>query len=142
MITIKKRIKTLTKYTILYSLLIAFVIGLRLLHHMEINWNYYLVIGVIIFCLLVVFSFIEPKHLERILPKNSKVSLMVVLTLRFLPLSKQKISNIKDNQEMRGASFRGFAQVRNYLSLLIPAIIAALRWSDNVSEGILMRGGD
>ncbi len=142
MITSRRKFKDLAKYALAYALLIAFIIGLRLLHHLPINYHYYIVISTIIFTFLIIFSFVEIKHIEKVLPKNSKVSFIVILTFRFLPIAKQKIANIRNNQEMRGARFRGFAQVKNYLSLLIPAVIIALEWADNVSESILMRGGD
>jgi len=138
----RRKFKDLAKYIGFYSLAIAFIIGLRRLHHMEIDWHYYTIVTIIILSCLIVFSFIEPEHIERVLPKNSRASLILTLTLRFLPLAKQKIANIKNNQQMRGANFKGFSQVKNYMSLLIPSVIVALRWSDNVSEGIKMRGGD
>lgn len=138
----KKKIKSLVKYTMLYVLLIAIIIGLRLLRHLPINWHYYLIMMITIFSFITLFSFLEPKHLERILPKNSTVLIVMTLILRFIPLAKQKVSNIRNNQEIRGAKFRGLGQVKNYSNLLIPSIIVALKWSDNASAGILMRGGD
>jgi len=142
MITSRRKFKDLAKYALAYALLIAFIIGLRLLHHLPINYHYYIIISTIILSFLILFSFVEVKHIEKVLPKNSKASFIITLTFRFLPIAKQKIANIRNNQEMRGARFRGFAQVKNYLSLLVPSIIIGLKWSENVSEGIQMRGGD
>lgn len=137
-----RKFKNLVKYLLAYSLLIGFILGLRMLHHLEINWHYYMVITISIFSFVTIFSFLEPKHIERILPKNSRVLILLTLMLRFVPLAGQKVSNIRSNQQMRGAKFRGLSQVKNYASLLIPAIVVAMKWSDNVSESILMRGGD
>lgn len=138
----KRKIKSLIKYLGMYVSLIASIIGLRLLHGMDIPVNYFITISIVIFSFLILFFFIEPKHIERVLPKNSKLSLIAVLILRFLPLSKQKIINIKNNQEMRGAKFKGLRQLKYYISLLIPAVIVAIKWADNLSEGLRMRGGD
>lgn len=137
-----RKIKSLVRYLLLYSLLIAFILGLRMLHHLEINWHYYMVITISIFSFITIFSFLEPKHIERILPKNSKALILLTLMLRFVPLAGQKVNNIKSNQQMRGAKFGRLGQVKNYASLLIPAIVVAMKWSDNVAEGIKMRGGD
>ena len=138
----KKKLKQLLTYSISYCLLILFIIGLRLLHGMEVSLRYYTIITIVIFTFIVVLLFVEPKHIERILPKKSPISLIIVFMLRFSSLALQKVTNIKHNQEMRGAKFRGFAQLKSYMSLLVPSIIVALRWSENVSEGIKMRGGD
>lgn len=138
----RRKIRDLVKYIIAYALLIAFIIGLRLLHGLSISLTYYIVITSIILVLLIGLAFVEIKHVEKLFPESSRVGLMISLTLRFLPLAKQRISNIRQNQEMRGAKFKGFNQVKNYLSLLVPSVIVSIRWADNVSEGILMRGGD
>ena len=116
--------------------------GLRKLHGMEINLTYYIIISSVIIVLLAILSFIEPHHLEKVLPKNSTASLILILTLRFMPLVKRKILNIKHSQEMRGGNFGKIGQFRNYSCLLIPAIVTIIKWADNISEGIRMRGGE
>jgi len=116
--------------------------GLRKLHGMEINITYYITISSVIVILLGILSFIEPHHLEKVLPKNSTASLILILTLRFMPLVKRKILNIKYSQEMRGGNFGKIGQFKNYSCLLIPAIVNIIKWADNISEGIRMRGGE
>lgn len=125
-----------------YSFLIGFIIGLRKLHGMEINLTYYIIISSVIIVLLAILSFIEPHHLEKILPKDSTATLILILTLRFMPLTKRKILNIKHAQEMRGGNFGKIGQFKNYSCLLIPAIVNIIKWADNISEGIRMRGGE
>jgi len=125
-----------------YSFLIGFIIGLRKLHGMEIDLNYFIIISSVIIVLLGVLSFIEPRHLEKVLPKNSTAALILILTLRFMPLVKRKVLNIKQAQEMRGSNFGKIRQFKNYSCLLIPAIVNIIKWADNVSESILMRGGE
>lgn len=137
----KSKLKQLAKYLFAYSILIGIIIGIRLLHGMEINWHYYITITIVIFSFVVLLSFLKPEHLERILPKNSKLALIMQLILRFLPVVKMHINNIKNSQEMRGVNYRGINQLKNSYSLLIPSMLIAMRWSDNITEGISMRGG-
>ena len=137
-----KKLRTFVLLLLNYSFLIAFIIGLRKLHGIEIDLTYFIVISSVIIALLGIFSFIEPRHLERILPKNSTATLILILTIRFMPLVKRKVLNIKQAQEMRGGNFGKIGQFRNYSCLLIPAIINIIKWADNISENILMRGGE
>jgi len=125
-----------------YSFLIGFIIGLRKLHGMEIDLNYFIIISSVIIVLLGVLSFIEPRHLEKVLPKDSTAALILILTLRFMPLVKRKVLNIKQAQEMRGGNFGKMGQFKNYSCLLIPAIVNIVKWADSVAESILMRGGE
>lgn len=136
----KRKIKQLLRYFGLYSILMAIIYGLRYFHNMGMDWNYYVKITIVMFSFITVFSFLEPKHLEKILPKNSRIAMIVTLIWRFLPVVGIKISNIKHNQEMRGVKYRGFGQIKHNLSILLPAMIVTLIWSNNITESIKMRG--
>jgi len=137
-----KKLKTFLLLLLNYSFLIAFIIGLRKLHGLEIDLTYYIIISSVMVVLLGILCFIEPHHLEKILPKDSTATLILILTLRFMPLVKQKVVSIKQAQEMRGGNFGKIGQFKNYSCLLIPAIISIIKWADNVAENIIMRGGE
>jgi len=137
-----KKLKTFLLLVLNYSFLIGFIIGLRKLHGMEISPTYFIAISSVIIVLLGVLSFIEPHHLEKVLPKDSTAALILILTLRFMPLVKRKVLNIKQAQQMRGGNFGKIGQFKNYSCLLIPAIVNIIKWADNVAESILMRGGE
>ena len=134
--------KRLLMFAMSYSILIAITIGLRLLHNQPISATYYITITAVVTTLFLVINFTKARNIEKILPKNSKLAFILVLSRRFLPLAVQKVGKIKDNQRMRGAKFRGLAQFKSYLSLFIPGIVSSLRWAENVAEGIKMRGGE
>ena len=138
----RRKLKILSLYLINYSILIGSIIGLRYLHGMDLNLVYFAIVSPILFSLLVLITFIKPEHIEKIFPEGSTVSLVLILTLRFAPLIKDKIMNIKHHQEIRGARFGKFSQFKNYMSLLVPSIILIIRWADNISEGIRIRGGE
>ena len=137
----RRKLKVFLFYLINYTILMTFVIGLRLAHGMEISATYYIVISSVILFLLIVMAFIEPHHLEKIFPKNSTVSLLFIFALRFMPLVKKKVTIIKQTQEMRGANFGRVGQFKNYACLLIPSIINIIRWANTISEGISIREG-
>ena len=138
---VRRKIKAFLFHSLNYALLIAFIIGLRLAHDMEISITYYVIISLVILVLLVVIAFIEPQHLEKIFPKNSTGALLFIFALRFMPLVKKKVANIKQTQEMRGANFGRIGQFKNYACLLIPSIINVIRWANAISEGISIREG-
>ena len=136
-----RKLKTLIFLLANYAMLIGVIIGLRLLHGMEISVVYFVVISSVMVVMLVGFIFLEPQHLSKVLPKNSKASLILTLILRFVPLTKRRILNIKHAQEMRGAKFGKFSQFKNYLCLFIPSIVSIIKWSDILAENIQLRGG-
>jgi len=138
----KRKLKELLFYLVNYTILIVSIIGIRLAHDMEIDVTYYIVISSVILSLLVAMFFIEPHHLEKIFPKNSTATLLFVFALRFMPLVKKKVTNIKQAQEIRGANFGRLGQFKNYACLLIPSIINIIRWSNSISEGISIREGE
>ena len=123
-----------------YVMLIGVIVGLRALYGMDLQLKFYGIMTVVIMVLLTLFSFAQPHHVERLFPKGSTVALILVLTLRFLPLMRRKISNIKHTQQMRGAKFTGISQFKNYLSLFIPAILCSMTWANGLIEGLRMRG--
>ena len=136
----KRKVKGYFSAVSKYFLLIGIIIGFRALYGVGINLKFYGIMTAVVATLLLIFSFIEPKHLEKVLPKNSTVAFLVTLSLRFLPLMKRKVGNIKHTQQMRGAKFTGLSQVKNYLSLFIPAIIVSMNWSNELSDSIRTRG--
>ena len=138
----KRKIKAFLFYLINYAILMVFIIGLRFAHGLEVSATYYIVISSVILFLLIVMAFIEPQHLEKIFPKNSTAALLFIFALRFMPLVKKKVVNIKQTQEMRGANFGRIGQFRNYACLLIPSIINVIRWANSISEGISVREGE
>jgi len=138
---VRRKLKSFLFYLINYALLIAFIVGLRLAHGLEINVTYYLIISSVIIILLTAMFFIEPHHLEKILPKNSTAVLLLIFALRFMPLVKKKVTSIKQTQEMRGANFGRIGQFKNYACLLVPSIINILHWANAISEGISIREG-
>lgn len=123
-----------------YCVLIGAIIGLRALYGMDLQLKFYGIMAIAITTLLAVFSFVQPRHIEKLLPKGSTAALVVTLTLRFLPLMRRKVSNIKHAQQMRGAKFTGLAQFKNYLSLFIPSILCSMTWADGIVEGLRIRG--
>ena len=135
-----RKLKTFVFLLINYIILIGFIFGIRILHKLDINIVYFAAVSSVIVILLVIFSFLEPQHLSKVLPKDSRASLILTLTLRFIPLTKRKILNIKHTQEMRGANFGRFGQFRNYLSLFIPSIVNIIKWSETLGEQLQMRG--
>lgn len=137
---VKSKVRAYISLLIRYAILIGMVIGFRALYGLDLRLEFYAVLSVVIAILLLVFTFIEPRHLEKVLPKGSKVALIVTLTLRFLPLMRMKVENIKHTQQMRGAKFTGLHQIPNYLSLFIPSIIVSMNWADRLCDGLIMRG--
>lgn len=135
---LKRYFSVLTKY----FLLIGIVIGIRALYGMELRLMFYGVMVGVVSLLILGFTFLEPRHLEKILPKDSTAALLVTLSLRFLPLMKRKVENIKHTQQMRGAKFTGPSLIKSYLSLFIPAIIASLNWSNELIDSIKTRGAE
>ena len=137
---LKRRIKLYLLCVLNYSILIGSIIGIRYLHDMDLKFEYFITMSSVILFLLLIFVFIEPHHLEKLFSKNPTISLIFVLILRFMPLVKMRIMNIKQYQEIRGARYGRLSQFKNYLSLFIPSIINIMRWSNNISEGIQIRG--
>jgi len=123
-----------------YLLLIGIIVGIRAIYGMELRPMFYGIMTGVVSLLLLGFTFLEPQHLEKILPKNSTAALLVTLSLRFLPLMRRKVGNIKHTQQMRGAKFTGLSQIKNYLSLFIPAIIVSMNWANELSDSIRIRG--
>lgn len=136
-----RKAKMLLFYLANYTILMAFIIGMRLAHSLEIDITYYIIISSVILVLLTAMTFITPHHLEKLLPKNSVAVSLLIFSLRFMPLVKKKVTNIKQAQEMRGASFGRIGQFKNYACLLIPSIVGVIRWADIISEGISVREG-
>lgn len=123
-----------------YCMLIGVIVGLRALYDMDLQLRFYGIMTGVIMVLLTLFSFAQPRHVEKLFPKGSTASLILVLTLRFLPLMQRKVSNIKHTQQMRGAKFTGVGQFKNYLSLFVPTILCSMTWANRLTEGLRIRG--
>lgn len=137
---IKRGIKAYLSLLVRYLILIGVLIGIRALYGLDLNLTFYAILTSVIATLLLLFSFIDPQHLEKLFPKDSNAALLIVLIFRFLPVMRMKVGNIKHTQEMRGAKFTGLSQIKNYLSLFVPAILVSMNWADRLCEGLLMRG--
>jgi biotin transport system permease protein len=64
-----------------------------------------------------------------------KLSLMLSLALRFIPLLFEKFQEIREAQRARGLD-------RNFLALLMPLLIKTLRMANDLTEAIDSRGYD
>lgn len=138
----KDELKRLVRFLGLYGLLIGFIFFLRIVFNQPIDFHYYAIISSFVIFFIVVFAFIKPHHIERVLPEDWKITQVISLALTLEPLMERRIQNIKEAQEARGANFRGFGMIRGYISLLVPSIIQTLRWSDTLSESLKIRGAD
>lgn len=138
----RSELKRLIRFLALYGMLLIFILFLRWIHGLDINYHYYFFISTFVVVFIVIFSFIKPHHIEKILPEKWKITKVISLALVLEPLMERRISNIKETQEARGASFRGLKMIKGYLSLLIPSIVQTLRWSNNLTESLKMRGAD
>lgn len=138
----KDEFKRLVRFLILYGMLIGFILLLRKLHGLPINYHYYALISGGVITFIFIFAFIKPHHIEKILPEDWKITKVISLALTLEPLMERRIRNIKEAQEARGANFRGFGMIKSYISLLVPAIIQTLRWSDTLAESMKIRGAE
>ena len=135
------KIKSVLQLFVIYLITIGTIIGIRLLHGMSANLNYYAVVSIVILCLIIGFSMLRLKHVDKLLSKYPKIRVLVVMTMNFLPIAKKKINSVMDNQYMRGIKPKSKSP-KKYLSFLIPSVISAMIWADNATESIRMRGGE
>ena len=139
---LKKIIKRLAIIIMEYALLISVIIGVRAMHDMDLQLGYYMVMTCIVIPIVIVVVFIKPEHIEKLFKKDSTISMIFVLALRFLPLINRRITNIKHNQQMRGAKYGIISQFKNYLSLFIPAVVSSISWAQRLGDGLRIRGGE
>jgi energy-coupling factor transporter transmembrane protein EcfT len=141
-VALKKIIKRLAIIIMEYALLISVIIGVRAMHDMDLQLGYYMVMTCIVIPIVIVVVFIKPEHIEKLFKKDSTISMIFVLALRFLPLINRRITNIKHNQQMRGAKYGIISQFKNYLSLFIPAVVSSISWAQRLGDGLRIRGGE
>ncbi|WP_135228468.1 energy-coupling factor transporter transmembrane component T family protein [Deinococcus fonticola] len=75
------------------------------------------------------------KPLARFGVNPAKVSLAISLTLRFIPVIAQTVSDVQDAQRARGIE-------KNQLATAIPVIIRTLKMADDVADAIDARSFD
>lgn len=71
------------------------------------------------------------------------ISMVMSLTLRFIPLILEETQKIKKAQESRGILFdRGniFKRIKNYISLIIPLLISSFSRSSEMADAMEIRG--
>lgn len=71
------------------------------------------------------------------------ISMVMSLTLRFIPLILEETQKIKKAQESRGVFFdRGniFKRIKNYVSLIIPLLISSFSRSTEMADAMEIRG--
>lgn len=74
------------------------------------------------------------KHAPNWVPK-ARIALAISLCLRFIPLIKTVLGEVRQAQRARGLD-------RNPLALLVPLIVRTLKTADEVSEAIYARSFD
>ncbi len=72
----------------------------------------------------------------------SDFSLILFISLRFIPILYEEFHNIKNAQQMRGVKFTGsfISKILNLKPIVIPLFLSAIRRADELSEALLVRG--
>ena len=72
----------------------------------------------------------------------SDFSLILFISLRFIPILYEEFLTIKNAQKVRGVNFNGsfITKILNLKSILIPLFLSAIRRADMLSESLLVRG--
>lgn len=79
--------------------------------------------------------------LKKILPTN-EISMILSITLRFIPILSEEFKMIMKAQTMRGIDFKSKninERIKNYLALLIPIFISAFRRADDLAFAMQAR---
>lgn len=74
--------------------------------------------------------------------KVDRFIIIVKLSLNFLPILKEEGLNIYRSQKVRGAKFSGVnivTRVNNYLSLIIPVLVSAIKRADDIALAMKAR---
>ena len=74
------------------------------------------------------------KHAPRWVPKD-QIALAISLCLRFIPLIRAMLEEVRQAQRARGLD-------RNVLALLVPLVVRTLKTADDVSQAIYARSVD
>lgn len=80
--------------------------------------------------------------LKKIKLPVSEISLMIMITLRFIPAFSQELQNITDAQKSRGARFdQGnlFKRIKSYFPLILPLFMSAFKKAFELTEAIESR---
>ncbi len=72
----------------------------------------------------------------------SDFSLILFISLRFIPILYEEFNNIKNAQRIRGVKFSGslIAKILSLKSLIIPLFLSAVRRADDLSDALMVRG--
>lgn len=72
----------------------------------------------------------------------SDFSLILFISLRFIPILYEEFLTIKNAQKMRGVNFNGsfITKILNLKSILIPLFLSTIRRADTLSESLMVRG--
>ena len=87
-----------------------------------------------------VFKLFSP--LKKLKFPVEELSLITMISLRFIPLLLEEAINLRKAQMSRGASFEGglIKKVRKFLPLLIPLFISSFRKADELALALDARG--
>jgi energy-coupling factor transport system permease protein len=87
-----------------------------------------------------VFKFFSP--LKKLKLPIEELSLITMISLRFVPLLLEEAFNLKKAQLSRGASFEGglIKRVKKILPLLIPLFVSSFRKADELALALDARG--
>lgn len=74
----------------------------------------------------------------------SDFSLILFISLRFIPILYEEFNNVRNAQKIRGVKFSGslISKILSLKSLLIPLFLSAIRRADALSEALIVRGYD
>jgi energy-coupling factor transport system permease protein len=86
------------------------------------------------------FKFFSP--LKRLKFPIEELSLITMISLRFVPLLLEEAFNLKKAQMSRGASFEGglIKRVKKTLPLLVPLFVSSFRKADELALALDARG--
>ncbi len=74
----------------------------------------------------------------------SDFSLLLFISLRFIPILYDEYQTVKNAQQMRGVKYTGsfIKKILNLKSLLIPLLLSAIRRADELADALQARGYD
>lgn len=88
-------------------------------------------------------SLLKPLNFFNINPKN--ISLIIIITLRFIPVLQEEFVKIYDSQRSRGVNFQEknlIKKLNKYCLLVMPVFILSMRKADELAEALILRGYD
>ena len=71
-----------------------------------------------------------------------RISLVMFIAMRFIPILYAEYNSIKDAQILRGATFDGpiLRRIKSHAAILIPLLFAAIRKADDLAIAMAVRG--